>query len=163
MQATPPSPQPVSEFPSLQLFAPLSQQPGQFEQMTGALPELDELEPEPPPLEPEELEPEPAPLLLELELEDRPPLELLELELEPVLLPLLPAPLLLLLPLLLLDDELEPLPIPLDDPASIVGKPLLVPASNPAAGPLSTGLRPPVAHATASVVMKKATKAPCRR
>ena len=101
------------------LLPVLSQQPVQLAQMTGALPELDELELEPLLLlDPDELEPaplllldpdelEPAPLLLELELDERPPLELLELE---------PAPLLLLAsltaatpaPPLLDDDVLEP-------------------------------------------------------
>ena len=113
MHATPPSPQPVSEVPSLQLSAPLSQQPVHCVQMTGALPELEELELEP--------------LLLPLD----------ELELE----------------LLLLDDVA----------ASIVGAPLLVPASAPAAGPLSMGLRPPVAHAAATDTTERATNALCRR
>jgi hypothetical protein len=158
MHATPPSPQPVSEVPSLQLSAPLSQQPVHCVQMTGALPELEELELEPLLLPLDELELEPPPLLLELELDERPPLELLELleelELDPLLLPP-PLPEL---------DELELELLLLDDvAASIVGEPLLVPASAPAAGPLSMGLRPPVAHAAATDTTERATNALCRR
>jgi hypothetical protein len=117
----------------------LSQQPAQVGQRLPPSPNV-------PPLE---LELDDELLLLddaepELELDDELLLdtpELLEL-LDPPLLLLLPPPLLLLL--LLPPPELLLLPVtaPLDEPVAGPESP-----SSPAAGPLSTGLRPPVAHA----------------
>ncbi len=143
MQATPWIPQPVSELPSLQLLPPLSQHPVHIAQMTGALPASTET----PPLELELLE------LLELEpleLDERPLLEPLELD------PLLPDTPLELLPVAPLDELLatppelllEP-PEPLLPPALASSEPTVRPESrlSSAAGPLSIGFSPPVAHA----------------